>query len=324
MHVAIIGAGGMIGRKLAAELARHPIVAAVPIDRLTLLDIHPTEPAPYPFDVAHLVGDASATAVGSALVASRPDIVFHVAATAMGQADADFAAGYRINFDTVRVMLEAIRLENDGYCPRFVHASSIGVYGPPFPDVIDDDLLPRPDSSYGTQKLMSEALISDYTRCGFVDGISIRLPTIAVRPGVATHGNSGFFSNIIREPLAGRRAHLPVSPDVRHWLASPKTAIAQLIHAAAVPRNDLDGQYILTMPGLSVSVEEQLEALRGIAGEDVIGLIDRDPLTATGPAAYPARFSARRAKALGFTTVESSFAEVIDFYLADEIRDRTV
>ncbi|AMM83699.1 NAD-dependent epimerase/dehydratase family protein [Martelella sp. AD-3] len=311
--VAIIGASGMIGRALAETLIARRALGTESLDALILSDIRKSE----------IEGDATQWVTGDAaefetigeVIAARPDVIFHVAATAMGQADSNFAIGYHINFDTVRATLEAIRLAGDDYCPRLVHASSIGVYGAPFPALIDDATTPRPDSSYGTQKLMSEAIIADYTRMGFVDGICLRLATIAVRPGKATHGNSGFFSNIIREPLEGRRALLPASDDVRHWLASPETAVAQLIHAANLEGSIPADARALVMPGISLTVEMLLAALAERAGEEMLSLIDRTDTPNYGPQDFPACFAAETARKLGFPLLEEKAMDLIDGFL---------
>lgn len=311
--VAIIGASGMIGARLARTLIARGALGHERLDALILSDIRKSD---IQGEATHWVtGDAAVLETIQQVIAARPDVIFHVAATAMGQADSNFSIGYHINFDTVRATLEAIRLAGDDYCPRLVHASSIGVYGAPFPALIDDATQPRPDSSYGTQKLMSEAIIADYSRMGFVDGICLRLPTIAVRPGEATHGNSGFFSNIIREPLEGRRAVLPASDDVRHWLASPETAVAQLIHAA-----NLEGQIpaearALVMPGVSLTVEVLLAALAERAGEDMLSLIDRSDPPVYGPQDFPACFAAEMARNLGFPLLEEKAVDFIDGFL---------
>ncbi len=310
---AVIGADGMIGRKLVARLLADGTIGGKPLGRLIVSDIREPALPPSSVEVVPLIGDMSTPEMAERLAASRPEIVFHVAATFMGQADLDFAAGYRINFFTVYAALEAFR--RLGAAPRFVHASSIGVYGPPFPALIDDDHPARPDSSYGTQKLMSEAVIGDYSRLGFIDGVALRLPTIAIRPGPATHGNSGFFSNIIREPLEGRRALLLATDDVRHWIASPQSAIGYLLHAATIDLAPLGADRALVMPGLAVSVADELAALRNVAGPAALDLIDREPRY--HPEDFPAAFAATRAVDLGFQPAETSFADIVAMYLAE-------
>lgn len=317
-RVAVIGADGMIGRKLVARLCADSEIAGQPITELIVSDIRPPQVAAAPFPVTTLVGDMSENQCAEELAALRPDIVFHVAATFMGQADLDFSAGYRINFFTVYAALDAFRRLMPDAPPRFVHASSIGVYGPPFPELIDDDHPAVPDSSYGTQKLMSEALINDYTRLGFIDGIALRLPTIAIRPGPATHGNSGFFSNIIREPLEGRRAELPAASDVVHWIASPTSAVDYLLHAASIDTAKMGAQRALVMPGLAVSVAEELETLRAVGGVSAIELVDQLDPPAYGRAAFPQSFAATRAHSLGFRPAEESFREIVASYLAED------
>src|SRR6185436_18181305 len=206
----------------------------------------------------------------------RPDVIFHLAAVVSGEAEADFEKGYRTNLDGTRYLLEAIRAI-DGYKPRLVFSSSIAVYGSPYPPAIGDEFLSTPLTSYGTQKAICELLVSDYTRRGFIDGIGIRLPSIVVRPGLPNKAASGFFSGIIREPLAGQEALLPVADTVVHTHASPRSAVGFLIHAATLPREDIEPHVNLTMPGVCCTVGEQIAALRRIAGDKVAARIRPEP-----------------------------------------------
>src|SRR4029077_7159875 len=189
----------------------------------------------------------------------------------------DFEKGYRINLVGFHHLLEAIRTAGGGYHPRLVFTSSIAVFGAPFPDAIYDDFHLTPLTSYGTQKAICELLLADYTRRGFLEGVGIRLPTICVRPGKPNKAASGFFSGIIREPLAGQEALLPVSDAVRHTHASPRAAVGFLIHAAGLTRAQLGPRVNLAMPGVSCTVGEQVDALRRVAGEKVAARIRREP-----------------------------------------------
>jgi len=215
---------------------------------------------------------------------------------------------------------EAIRAVGDGYRPRLVFTSSCAAYGAPFPHVIGDDFHLTPLTSYGTQKAVCELLLSDYTRRGFVDGIGLRLPAICVRPGKPNKAASGFYSSIIREPLAGHEAILPVDDKNLHTHASPRAAVGFLIHAAGLPRDRLGARINLTMPGVSCTVAEQIEALRRIAGDKVVARIRRepDPLVMRIVDGWPHRFEAARARALGFVA-ESSFDEIIRIHIEDEL-----
>ena len=184
-----------------------------------------------------MASDFADAGAAAPLIAERPDVIFHLAAIVSGEAEAEFDKGYRINLDGTRYLIDAIRHVGGGYKPRLVFTSSIAVFGAPFPEKIGDEFFHTPLTSYGTQKSICELLINDYTRKGLLDGISIRLPTICVRPGKPNKAASGFFSNIIREPLAGEEAVLPVSEDVRHWHASPKSAVGFLVHAGTMDLN---------------------------------------------------------------------------------------
>jgi nucleoside-diphosphate-sugar epimerase len=253
-------------------------------------------------------------------VAGRPDVIFHLAAVVSGEAELDFEKGVHVNLDGSRAHIEAIRAAGDGYCPRLVFTSSIAVFGAPFPDAIADDFHLTPLTSYGTQKAIVELLLADYTRRGFLNAIGIRLPSIVVRPGRPNKAASGFFSSIIREPLNGEEAVLPVEDSVLHWHASPRAAVGFLMHAAGVDREKLGPRVNLTMPGVCCTVAEQIGALRRIAGDKVAARIRRepDPLVARIVAGWPSRFDPRRALALGFQA-EASFDEIIRVHIADEL-----
>ncbi len=324
MHVLITGAAGMIGRKLIARLIRDGALAGRAIDRMTLTDIvAPAPPAGAAFAVAAEASDLAAAGAAARAIADRPDVIFHLAAIVSGEAEADFEKGYQLNFGGTRELFEAIRLAGNGYRPKLVFASSIAVFGAPFPDAIADDFVLAPLTSYGTQKAIGELLLSDYTRRGFLDGIGIRLPTIVVRPGTPNQAASGFFSSIIREPLAGREAVLPVSEDVRHWFASPRAAVEFLLHAAGLAGDRLGARINLTMPGLTGTVGEEIAALARVAGADVVGRIRREPDAAIARivGGWPQKFDARRATALGFRA-ETSFDEIIRAHIDDELGGR--
>jgi nucleoside-diphosphate-sugar epimerase len=237
-----------------------------------------------------------------------------------GEAELDFEKGVHVNLDGSRALIEAIRAVGNGYRPRLVFTSSIAVFGAPFPEAIADDFHLTPLTSYGTQKAIVELLLADYTRRGFLDAIGIRLPSIVVRPGRPNKAASGFFSSIIREPLNGEEAVLPVEDSVLHWHASPRAAVGFLIHAAGVDREKLSPRVNLTMPGVCCTVAEQIAALRRIAGDKVAARIRRepDPLVARIVAGWPSRFDPRRALALGFQA-EASFDEIIRVHIADEL-----
>ncbi len=322
MHVLIIGAAGMVGRKLSAALIKAGQVGGKGIARLTLADVITPETLAFSGAVEAVATDLSAPGAAAALVASRPDLIFHLAAIVSGEAEADFDKGYRINLDGTRFLLEAIRQEGltAPYKPRVVFTSSIAVFGAPFPEAIGDEFFSTPLTSYGTQKAISELLLNDYSRRGFLDGVGIRLPTIVIRPGKPNLAASGFFSNILREPLVGQEAVLPVSREVRHWFASPRAAVGFLIHAAELDTSLLGWRRTLSVPGLSATVGEEIEALRRIAGDKAVGLIREvpDQKIISMVAGWPRNFDAKRAIGLGFKA-ESSMDEIIRIHIEDEL-----
>jgi D-erythronate 2-dehydrogenase len=307
----IIGAAGMIGRKLVERLS-GPGKGG----ELTLHDV-------VPFESTHkaIVSDLSTPGEAEKLIAARPELIFHLAAVVSGEAEADFDKGYRGNLDGTRYLFEAIRKVGNDYRPRVVFTSSIAVFGAPFPEAIDDEFLNAPLTSYGTQKAIGELLLSDYSRRGFFDGIGIRLPTICVRPGRPNKAASGFFSGIIREPLAGQEAVLPVSESVRHWFASPRAAVGFLVHAAELDTAKLGTRRNLSMPGVCATVGDEIEALRKVAGDQAAKLIRRapDPLIERIVSGWPQNFDPGRALALGFRA-DSSFEEIIRIHLQDELQ----
>ncbi|MBB4184735.1 nucleoside-diphosphate-sugar epimerase [Sinorhizobium terangae] len=323
MHILIIGAAGMVGRKLTARLAKDGNLDGRAIEAMTLVDVvTPEAPAGFTGKTILETVDLSSAGEAERLVAGRPDVIFHLAAIVSGEAELDFDKGYRINLDGTRYLLDAIRIAHgqDGYKPRVVFTSSIAVFGAPLPYPIPDEFHTTPLTSYGTQKAICELLLSDYSRRGFFDGIGIRLPTICIRPGKPNKAASGFFSNILREPLVGLEAVLPVSEDVRHWHASPRSAVGFLIHGATIDVEKVGPRRNLSMPGLSATVGEQIEALRRVAGEKAVSLIRREPdeMIMRMCAGWAPGFEAKRAIELGFTA-EKSFDEIIKVHIEDEL-----
>lgn len=318
MRILITGAAGMIGRKLVARLTKDGRLNGKSIAAITLADVVAAE---FPVGTVALnahVGDLADAAFVEKLVATKPDVVFHLAGVVSGEAETNFELGYRVNLDGTRVLFDAIRLTQ--IAPRVVFTSSIAVYGAPFPAKITDDFHTAPLTSYGTQKVMSEALLADYTRRGFFDGIGIRLPTICVRPGKPNKAASGFFSNIIREPLAGNEAILPVPRDVVHTHASPRSAVNFLIHAAGLDGSAVGPRRNLNMPGVGVTIQEQIDALGRVAGAKAVALIKEQPDAAIWAIVknWPTRFEAKRARDLGFVC-EKTFEEIIRAHIEDEL-----
>lgn len=319
MHILVTGAAGMIGRKLVARLVSDGKLNGRTIARLTLTDVVAPE-APRDFTGAVEASTSDLSAAGSAVkaVASRPDVIFHLAGVVSGEAEIDFEKGYRVNLDGTRALFEAARSAD--YKPKIVFTSSIAVYGAPFPPSIPDDFHLTPLTSYGTQKAICELLLADYTRRGFFDGVGIRLPTICVRPGKPNKAASGFFSSIIREPLAGQEALLPVTESIRHTHASPRAAVGFLIHAAGLATEQLGPRVNLAMPGVSCTVGEQIDALRRVAGDKVAARIRREPdqLVQRIVAGWAERLDGKRARDLGFQA-ESTFDDIIRVHIQDEL-----
>src|SRR6201985_301520 len=304
----------MVGRKLVERLLRDGRLGKADIRKLSLHDVvAPAEPEKPGVPVEVHAGDFAVRGAAEKLSAGRPDVIFHLAAIVSGEAELDFDKGYRINLDGTRMLLDAIRLVGGGYKPRVVFTSSIAVFGAPFPDAIGDEFFHTPLLSYGAQKAIGELLLADYSRRGFLEGIGIRLPTICIRPGLPNKAASGFFSNILREPLAGKEAILPVSEDVRHWHATQRSAVGFVLHAATIDTEIVGPRPTLSMPGPSATVGEQIAALKRVAGDKVAARIKRepDPFIMGIVDGWPRDFDTKRARQLGFTTAESNFGDII-------------
>ncbi|KHA50474.1 D-erythronate dehydrogenase [Sulfitobacter geojensis] len=317
-NILILGGGGMIGQKLAGRIIAHDTFKGA---NLTLFDrAFPAVGVP----AKTITGDASDPAMAQTLAAARPDIIFSLAAVVSGQAEAEFALGWNVNMMAMWHFLNALKAEHDAsggtYRPRLVFTSSIAVFGGPYPDKIDDEFLSAPQTSYGAQKAACELMVSDFSRKGYIDGLSLRLPTICVRPGKANAAASSFFSGIIREPLNGVEAVLPVADTVRQTHASPRAAAKFLTHAAGLDTDLLQGRRALNLPGFGCSVAEQIEALRRAAGQKAVDLIKHVPdETIMGiVAGWPRDFAPIRALELGFEA-ESSFDEIIAVYMEDDL-----
>jgi D-erythronate 2-dehydrogenase len=318
VKVLVTGAAGMLGFKFCRKLAETGIIAGGHVESLTMADvIESALIADAPFHIRSVVCDLSEPNVAEQLIASRPDVILHTAAVVSGEAETDFDKGYRINLSGTRYLFDAVR--KAAYMPRLVFTSSIAVFGAPFPEVIGEEFFTTPLTSYGAQKAIGELLLADYTRRGFFDGIGIRLPTICIRPGKPNKAASSFFSNILREPLNGKEAVLPVSDTVRHWFASPRSAVGFFFRAAEIDGSLVGPRRNLSMPGLSATVREMIESLQRCAGAERARLIRRqpDPVIARIVEGWARNLDASRALSLGFQA-ETNFDAIIRAYIEDE------
>jgi len=325
MRVTITGAAGFLGRKLAGRLARAGKLGEREITAMTLFDVVPPDPPKGArFPVACLAGDIAAPDGTAALALGDTAVVFHLAAVVSAQAEADFDLGWRVNLDGTRALLEACR--RAGSKPRVVFTSSVASFSGGQQAVIGDATRPVPGNSYGAQKAAGELLMHDYARKGFIDGVTLRLPTVVVRPGRPNRAASSFASSILREPFLGEEAFLPVPEDFALWIASPRAATDWLLHAAAMDTRPLGLDRGINPPGLTVTVREMLEVLRSVGGHAAMRLISRveDPEVAAIVGTWPARFSAERALALGFRPHEGLEAVVRAFLEEDLAETRAL
>jgi len=320
MHILIIGAAGMIGRRLAVQLSNDATLGGKPVTKLTLVDmVQPEAPAgAVPCDtVAGSIGDGD---VRGRILAERPDLIFQLAAVVSGAAEADFDLGWQVNVAAVQALYEDIRAA--GNAPRLITTSSVAVFGGDLPNPVPDTHHLSPQSSYGAQKAVGELMLADFTRKGFMDGRTVRLPTIVVRPGAPNAAASSFVSGIIREPLKGVQADLPVPRDSCVWIASPDLAVASLIHAATLAPGALGAGAVVTARGLTVSVAQMIDALARVAGPDVAALIKDapDPKVNAIVCSWPQGFESKLAIELGFPT-DDSIDQIIARHIAEHHPD---
>jgi nucleoside-diphosphate-sugar epimerase len=322
MNILVTGGAGFLGQQLIralctrGQLMRGDRPRA--IERIVALD---TARAAQPFAdprVTIMEGDLGDRALLSRTMAGI-DSVFHLAAVVSGAAEADYDLGMRVNVDGTRALLDACRALP--HPPRFVFASSVAVFGGELPIVVEDSTTPTPQASYGVQKLIGELLVGDCTRRGYIDGRAVRLPTIVVRPGRPNAAASSFASGIIREPLAGVESVCPVDADTRVWVMSPAHAVASFVHAHETPSAAWGLQRAVSLPGLTVSVREMLEALRAVGGDAAVGRVrfEPDERIARIVRTWPTRFNAARAHALGFTA-DDDFGSIVRAYAAGHVR----
>ncbi|MGE5337431.1 MAG: D-erythronate dehydrogenase [Gemmatimonadota bacterium] len=305
MKVVITGGAGFLGQQLVRALcARGRLTDADgrerTIEQIVAVDQSQSGKLFVDDRVGYVVGDIAAPGFVDHVMEADTESVFHLAAVVSGAAEADFDLGMRVNLDGTRAILNACRLQRR---PKLVFASSVAVFGGDLPAVVTDDTQPMPQTSYGMQKLVSELLIGDCTRKGFIDGRCVRLPTIVVRSGKPNAAASSFASGIVREPLAGEISECPVDIDTGMWVLSPQSAVAAFIHAHELPSAAWGLRRAINLPGLTVTVAQMLEALRAVGGDAAVARVKMQPderiraIVRT----WPARFVTPRAAAMGFT-----------------------
>lgn len=316
MRALILGGGGFLGSRLAKELLQHGGLDRE-LTHLTLMDFGFPDNRPNDSRVESITADFSDEASIRMALQQEPDVIFHLAAIVSGEAEKNLELGMNVNFHASLQLVELCRAMD--FHPRIVFASSCAVFGGDVTKVIVDDTSPQPRSSYGTQKAMVELLMNDYSRRGFVDARSLRLPTIAVRPGKPNAATSSFVSSIIREPLQGKIATYPVPSETSVWIQSPKRVIQNFIHAARIDQQLLGHNRIINLPGITVSIQEMIESLEQISGTEVTKLISYQPdaFLQSIVLTWPPHFKTDRATALGFVN-DVSATEIIKFFIDEE------
>src|SRR4051794_13964898 len=318
MRIVITGGCGFLGRRVALKLLAEGSPLGR-VDELVLFDNAPSAlPLPEDRRLTLVTGDIADRDTVARVITQGTDAVFHLAAIVSGQAEADTDLGYRVNLDGTRAVLDACRAL--GTTPRLIFASSLAVYGGALPPEVGEATALMPQSSYGAQKAIGVLRVNDSSRKGFIDGMALRLPTVVVRPGLPNRAASTFASSMIREPLTGRDAVCPVSPDTVMALAAPRRIVAGLAHALDLPSGALGANRSLQLPGFSVSVGEMAEALRRIGGNEACRRIrwQPDPQIQAIISSWPQALSASRAEALGFGR-DSGIDEVIEAFIEDDL-----
>lgn len=293
MKILVTGGAGFLGSRLIrAWLAADPAVSIVSLDRIACpVDDQRVESLVGSIDDADCVANA---------IAGEIDIIYHLAAVLSGQSEAEFDTGLHINVDATRLILDACRALPSP--PRFIFTSSLAVFGGDMPEVVPDDMVLLPQSSYGAGKAIGELLVMEYSRKGFVDGIVCRLPTITVRPGKPNSAASSFVSGIIREPLSGEDSNCPVPMDTRLWIASPDVVITNLVHAGTVPTDTLGVNRALNLPGITTTPAEMLDSLERLGGSEARARVDdeQEQRVIDIVCSWPGAFDVTRPLALGF------------------------
>ena len=326
MNILITGGCGFLGARLARTLLVQGTLSlgggpARTIDVITLAD-RAEPPADLASDprVRCVGGDLNAQIASGALPAPGTDAVFHLAAAVSGECEADFDLGMHSNLDATRALLDACRAL--GTKPVFVFASSLAVFGnlpgQPLPALIEDFTLPTPQSSYGIQKFIGEQLVADFARKGFVQGRSVRLMTVSVRPGRPNGAASSFLSGMIREPLAGQKAACPVPAETLVALSSPARTIEGIIRAAQATDAEWGPLTGVNLPALRTTVGDMAQALERVAGKAATQLLDwtPDPAILKLVRTWPGNVAFERARGLGLAP-DTDFEATIRDYIRE-------
>ena len=315
MRITILGGGGFLGRRVAAKLAETGTLRGQTITSLTLFDLAAPASLPAPFPVTCIGGDIADLPPG--VITEGTDVVFHLAAVVSAAAEADYDLGRRVNLRGTDAVIDACRALKKP--PRVVFTSSIASFSGGQTSFLTDDARQVPANSYGTQKAAAEMLLTDASRRGFLDAVSLRLPTIIVRPGRPNKAASSFFSAIVREPLLGLETELPVPDDFAVWVAGPRRATEWLIHAAAMDTAPMGLDRSVNPPGMSVKVGDILAALEQVR-QGAGALVKRVPdATIAGiVGGWPAGFTVERAPALGFARHEP-LIDLVRAFVADDL-----
>ncbi|MGE4611920.1 MAG: D-erythronate dehydrogenase [Paracoccaceae bacterium] len=318
MKVMITGGGGFLGQKLAKSLTDNPVIAGKEVTELTLADLNAPAPMQAPFPVECVAADVGNVTAVNKLFSKAPDVIYHLAAVVSGAAEADFDLGMRVNLGGTMHILDAARRAGNG--PLIIFASSVAAHGGEAPAVVVDGVELNPQSSYGTQKVIGEKLVQDYSRKGFVDGRAVRLPTVTIRPGVENAAASSFMSSIFRDTLQGDSANCPVGGKFKVWHSAPRTIVANLLHAADVPAQAFGFNRSINLPGRTDTIAEMIAAMTAIAGPEAEARItwNPDPTVEAVVGGWRAEFVPKKALEMGFKA-DVSFADTVRWFLEDDI-----
>jgi nucleoside-diphosphate-sugar epimerase len=315
MKISILGGGGFLGRKIAAKLAKDGMIGPDKVTALTLFDVAEPPKPDAPFPVTAIAGDV--VNLPDAAIPAGTGIVFHLAAVVSAQAEADYELGRRVNIRGTDAVIDRCRAL--GTTPRVVFTSSVASFSAVQTAILPDNTRQIPGNSYGAQKAAAELFLADASRRGFLDAVTLRLPTVIVRPGRPNKAASSFFSAIVREPLLGLDTELPVADDFAVWVCSPRRAVDWLLHAAVIDTSGMGLDRSIDPPGISTTVAHLLQALDTVSpGASSHVKRVADAAIAAIVSTWPPAFAATQARTLGFSPHEPVL-DVVRAFIEDDL-----
>jgi len=323
MKILITGGTGFIGQRLALECCNLQLdnKPSADIEKIVLADV--AEPGFWHqglqenTKIETRFGDISDEGWVNSLFDQHYDVIFHLASIVSGHGEQDFDLAMKVNLDGARFLFECIRAQNNN--ARVVFTSSLAAFGgDTMPDTVGDTSKLTPQTTYGATKAIGELLINDYSRKGFLNGRSARLPTVIIRPGKPNLAASSFVSGLFREPLAGEACKIPVDPSQMMPILGYRSIVNGIIRLAEVPAEELGSDRSVGLPAINATVEEMMAALKNFAGNRHLGehLLERDEVIAKIVSGWPTQTDNSRALKLGLP-LDGSLEDIVQYYIDD-------